>query len=356
MSDTAMKTVPAFDESSQPLDQPSQHEHPARPRKEGPGAELAVERELQLMTIEQVATQLNLAPRQIVALEEDNFAALPGMASVRGFIRSYAKLLKLEPEPLLAKITLESVAVVQSPLSTRRAVPTPFAEGSRLPTLGEPKSSSKRLVGAVLVAITVVLGIVAHQMGWIPPLRNLGADRFGVESSAILHASEVAIASTTSVAEGRTKMEVLDQSITTSATTTDKDSALEGVNTASTTAATNLLVSQTLPASDKQQAAATPVPASTSQATTTVESITKNSLLIKSYEDSWVEIKRNDMRGAKAVLLSRVVKAGETELIELDAPVTVIIGNAKGINMSLRGSPVDLKTDVKNNVARLQLK
>ena len=127
MSDTAMKTVPAFDESSQPLDQPSQHEHLARPRKEGPGAELAVERELQLMTIEQVATQLNLAPRQIVALEEDNFAALPGMASVRGFIRSYAKLLKLEPEPLLAKITLESVAVVQSPLSTRRAVPTPFA-------------------------------------------------------------------------------------------------------------------------------------------------------------------------------------------------------------------------------------
>ena len=65
-----------------------------------PGAELARQREARGWTVAEVADQLNLAARQIAALEADNYAALPGMAIVRGFIRAYAKLLKIDATPL----------------------------------------------------------------------------------------------------------------------------------------------------------------------------------------------------------------------------------------------------------------
>ena len=56
------------------------------------------------LNVADVANHIKFAPRQIEALEEDNFAHLPEMAFVRGFVRSYAKLLQLDPAPLLAAL------------------------------------------------------------------------------------------------------------------------------------------------------------------------------------------------------------------------------------------------------------
>jgi cytoskeleton protein RodZ len=53
------------------------------------------------LDIDEVARQLRMSARQILALEEENFAALSTPPFVRGFIRNYAKLLKLDAEPLL---------------------------------------------------------------------------------------------------------------------------------------------------------------------------------------------------------------------------------------------------------------
>jgi cytoskeleton protein RodZ len=39
-----------------------------------------------------VAQQLKLAPRQVRALEEENFGMLPGRTFTRGFMRNYARL------------------------------------------------------------------------------------------------------------------------------------------------------------------------------------------------------------------------------------------------------------------------
>jgi cytoskeletal protein RodZ len=69
-----------------------------------PGAQLATARNALGWTVEQVASQLKLAKRQIVAIEADDLASLPEPAVVRGFIRAYAKLLKLDAAPLLALI------------------------------------------------------------------------------------------------------------------------------------------------------------------------------------------------------------------------------------------------------------
>ncbi|MBC7489066.1 MAG: DUF4115 domain-containing protein [Glaciimonas sp.] len=77
-----------------------------------------------------------------------------------------------------------------------------------------------------------------------------------------------------------------------------------------------------------------------------------NQLRLTFKRDAWVEIKRAD----KSTLFSRVGKAGSTETIDIDQPVSVVIGNLTGVEVTLRGVQFDLKTDARNNVARLNLK
>lgn len=72
-----------------------------------PGASLAAGRTALNWSIEYVAAQLRFTARQIESLEADDYAALPEAAIVRGFIRAYAKLVKLEPATLIALIAVE---------------------------------------------------------------------------------------------------------------------------------------------------------------------------------------------------------------------------------------------------------
>src|SRR5262249_34263412 len=69
-----------------------------------PGARLRAAREAAGMSLDQVAQQLKLAPRQVKALEEQDFAHLPGRTFTRGFMRNYARLLNLDPGGLLASL------------------------------------------------------------------------------------------------------------------------------------------------------------------------------------------------------------------------------------------------------------
>jgi cytoskeleton protein RodZ len=78
----------------------------------------------------------------------------------------------------------------------------------------------------------------------------------------------------------------------------------------------------------------------------------KDALVLTTRQDSWVEIKRAD----NSVMFSRLMKAGSTETIEITAPVSVVIGNAAGVDATLRGSPLDVRGNAGNNVARLTVK
>jgi histidyl-tRNA synthetase len=51
-----------------------------------------------------VAQQLKLSPRQVRALETDDFTRLPGRTFVRGFVRNYARLVALDPELVLGAL------------------------------------------------------------------------------------------------------------------------------------------------------------------------------------------------------------------------------------------------------------
>ena len=104
-----------------------------------PGARLAAERQAHGLTIEQVASQLNLAPRQIVALETDDYAALPGMVIVRGFLRAYAKLLKIDPTPLLAVLIDKNSPASAVPM--RHALSASFSHPNHTNQASERSSS-----------------------------------------------------------------------------------------------------------------------------------------------------------------------------------------------------------------------
>lgn len=66
-----------------------------------PGKLLAQAREEKSLSVADVAHSLRLSVKQIEAIEADNFDKLPGKTFLRGFIRNYAKLLQIDPEPLL---------------------------------------------------------------------------------------------------------------------------------------------------------------------------------------------------------------------------------------------------------------
>lgn len=68
-------------------------------------------------------------------------------------------------------------------------------------------------------------------------------------------------------------------------------------------------------------------------------------------EDSWVEIRRAD----DSVLVSRLFKAGTTEVFDVASPVSMVVGNAAGVSVMLRGKPIDIAGN-SSNVARLNLK
>ncbi|MDZ7663392.1 helix-turn-helix domain-containing protein [Thiohalophilus sp.] len=81
---------------------------PAEPRM-WPGKRLREAREARNLSREQVAHQLHQEVSTIVALEEDDYARLPGKTYVLGYLRSYARLLQLPESEIIAAVQIDHV-------------------------------------------------------------------------------------------------------------------------------------------------------------------------------------------------------------------------------------------------------
>lgn len=116
------------------------------------GAQLRQAREAAGLTPEEVAQAIKFSPRQIEALEADAYAALPGATIVRGFVRNYARLLKLDADALLRDL---DAVLPAAPAQVR----PPDNMGSATPTRGvrELPSWAAALVVMLLAAIILVL-------------------------------------------------------------------------------------------------------------------------------------------------------------------------------------------------------
>lgn len=115
-----------------------------------PGRQLREAREARGLSLADAAHALKFSPRQIEALESDDYRGLQGATFVRGFIRSYARFLKLAPEPLLDMLDAGSplqIAEVRPPEDTGAAMPQP----------GERRLSAWVASAIVLVVVAVTL-------------------------------------------------------------------------------------------------------------------------------------------------------------------------------------------------------
>lgn len=308
-----------------------QHDHEAGQPRQSPGAQLAALREARGWSVEQVANQLNLAPRQIHAIETDNHAALPGMVIVRGFIRAYAKLLKTDAAPLLAMIAGENDAPAELP-PIRNTLSASFSE-TRLMSRGQRRFPVKLIGGLVfLVAIAALVVLGGQRMGWTPGLPGSLSVRIEEELALMLPAKS-----------SETQSAVAEDAVQT--TVANETSAAPAASIAITPEVA-APIAPNAPVAEQPAVPATPAPATGS----VVQS--SDLLALHMREDSWVEIKRGD----NSVLFSRLVKAGASETFEVAGPMSVTIGNAAGVDATLRGAPLDLKSGTNSNVARLNVK
>jgi cytoskeleton protein RodZ len=305
-----------------------------------PGAQLCARRQELNWSIEQVANQLNLAPRQILALESDNYAALPGMASVRGFIRSYAKLLKLDATPLLA-IIAEETGASSHMMPLRRALPaTPFAE-HRLSSARLRRLPSWSTAAVVLVVLLAAGVFVAQKMRWISIFPASLAAKVE-QGYALLSATAPEVSSAieadsrpnTSIAVLVPNAEVM-AGMATGAVDANSGNAAAGAEMNSGGTASSMAI---------VTVAAPSIGASGAQSS--------DKLVLKLREESWIDIRRPD----NSVLISGLFKAGSTETFNVTGPISLTVGNAAGVDATLRGTPLALQSGSKNNVARLNLK
>jgi hypothetical protein len=129
----------------------------ARLRPAGRGSKLGLGLSL---TDAQKATKIRA--RYLEALEREHFDLLPGAAYARGFLRSYAYLLGLDPDPLLDELA-PLLAELEPPLP-------PPAPRRRLPV----RALTLVIAGAV-VALFAGLAVLGLSSGGGPPLSPLPA-------------------------------------------------------------------------------------------------------------------------------------------------------------------------------------
>jgi len=91
------------------------------------GAVLREAREHLGLSVADVANQIKFAPRQIEAIEAGDYQNLPEEAFLRGFIRSYAKILQLDAQKLLAALPHSKMATMELVVPPSVGVPFPNA-------------------------------------------------------------------------------------------------------------------------------------------------------------------------------------------------------------------------------------
>lgn len=275
-------------------------------------------REAQGLSISEVANALKLNARQIEALESGRFAQLPGLAFTRGFLRNYARLLKIDAAPLLAGLQAPDAG------EPMELAPASNAHGD-MPQVG--RGRFRRSVIPGVLAALVLFGIVVA--GWYyDTLRKKPAEELALPAPDVQQG----------VAEGEPA----------SVRPPPAEPAPKAAEAPAAPA----------PAPAAPAAAGVPVPLSP----TVTESAPVNPaapaaeagrdrLVFQFAQDAWVEVK--DKSGK--VVFSRLGKAGSEETFDISAPVSLVIGNARNVKLQRNGTAVDIPTPGKVTVGRLKL-
>ena len=278
----------------------------ARPAPSTAGGMLRAAREAAGMTLDTVAQQLKLAPRQVTALEEGDFASLPGRTFVRGFLRNYARLVHVDPERVLAALSAGDAHEPDSPALHPTA-----------PTMGELPTSDHSRPGWTRWAIPLTLVAVVATAAIYEFARGPGELRRPAAPTPAASEPEPSAATKTPAA----------------------GSAETAAPAPSSMSLSNPFATATPPATSEPAAgAAAPGGA-------------EATLVLAFRDPSWAEVK--DAGGR--LLISQMVGGGQTRTVAGVPPFDVVIGNASEATLTFRGQPVDLAPYTRQNVAHVVL-
>ncbi|MFZ6658663.1 helix-turn-helix domain-containing protein [Undibacterium sp. TJN19] len=316
------------------------------------GSQLSFARVQAGLSLQQVADQLKLSQRQIAALEANQFDDLPAMVIVRGFVRSYAKLLKLDPAPVIACLPAEAGVPGQS-TDLRPTLATPFME-SRTPFLGRQDNNNRKyLIGAALLAAFALIFVGVQKLEKIDYFKNL------MPSSSLKKVAEDQVASTeqTPARAGSETPAEVPLSTVVAPVVTQKVEPQESPASNAKLAQDEHAASAAVAAPTRIATVIDPAPVSapavpTVTAPQAVVANGNNQLKLKFRQDSWIQVKREN----GTVLTSHLAKAGTEEFFDLKDALQIRIGNAAGVDGWLRGNTMGIAPTKDSNVVNLNVK
>lgn len=302
-------------------------------RKErGPGRLLQDARLERGLSIEDVARQLRLSVRQVVALEEDDYDKVATGTFLRGFVRNYAKLLQIDSAPLLRQL--------------EDALPPPPAPTISYPSEGIPFPSNQKMGkrnliigGAVVLALLLLIyEIYRGSEANVEKQPSVQAET-GIEGGQADALPQ--LQSSDAMSNGKTD-----------ATSPDReDGAPEQQGIPFPVPPP---VQQITPESRSAVSPGSANPGSANIAGTPGRVIGENGVHLIFEGESWTEIKD----GSGRLLLSKINPRGTEQVVHGTPPISLTIGNAAEVKLVYNNKPVDLApfTNAYGGTARLSLK
>jgi cytoskeleton protein RodZ len=264
------------------------------------GGTLRQAREAIGLSVDDIGQRLRLHARQIHALEAADLARLPALTYIKGFVRAYARELRIDPEPLLAD------------LQSRAAPPAPLGAVNALSL--EP---SRRGLGhgARLVALGVVLVLVlAAAVGIWHKRQSALADAVPVAPAP------ASLTSPPLNAPDSPSAEAVAPPAPESMAAAPAPSAVAPVPAPVVSA----------PALSTPSAANRPAPATKTAGTAALQ--------IRTRSAAWVQVRQANGQ----VVWQQTVVPGHEATLSAPRPLDVVVGNAAQVELTLNGQPMAL--------------
>ena len=262
------------------------------------------------MSVSEVAQVLKLTPKQVAAIESEEFDLLPGNTFARGFVRNYARFLQIDAAPLLA-------ALEQRLVRDEVELNPPSNAGGTMPA-----ASGVRIPRALLVSLALVVAVLAVGL-YVERFRPEGLSKL---RSTAPPASKDAQASAPRDVQASEKVDLPASS-----------PVLAGAAPA--------------PPIQAPAVASAPQPLPTSVAAQAATERGPRRLEFSFDKESWVDVKDADGK----TIVSKLNKPGSVLTVEGRPPFDLVVGNAASVHLKFDDRPVDLQPYVGLSVARFRL-
>jgi len=306
--------------------------------KDGPGRRLRATRQARGLEIDSVAAELHLKPSVVNALEHDRYDDLPGPVFVVGYMRNYARLLGMDPDPLLD--AYRAANRLAEPPRPRSALAAKEQVGSG--------HLAVRLVSLAIVAVLTGLAIVWWQNQ--SPSMETAADPAEPAVSEELEtaipdepaAKPVEPPQPPSVPQAA-ELEPAPETVPVAA-------APQGPETPSEDVEGNNAPEEAVEAGAEEQASQEqPEPAETEVAA--ADSPATNEVVLDFRGPCWVDIRDSERK----FKLFGEMRKGDRHVLEGKPPYSLIIGNASAVEITVGDKRIDLNAIARGNVARFTL-